>query len=258
MSGLDVTSFIRPEWPVPATVAALTTTRAGGVSAAPFDALNLGDHVGDDPAAVVQNRQALVAACPGLGAVGWLEQVHGTAVVGTDAAVVQRADAQFTAAPGLGCAVMTADCLPVLFCDRAGTRVAAAHAGWRGLCAGVLEATAATFPAAAEVLAWLGPAIGSAAFEVGPEVREQFVAAAPATLRDATAGCFAASPVAGRFLADIYALARLRLRAAGVDAVYGGGLCTVADKSRFFSFRRDGVTGRMASLIYLIPSFEHA
>jgi polyphenol oxidase len=251
-------AFLCPQWPAPANVAALVTTRAGGVSCEPFDALNLGDHVGDDPAAVARNRRQLVAASPGLAAIGWLEQVHGTTVVVADASAVQRADAQFSRAIGLGCAVMTADCLPVLFCDRAGAQVAAAHAGWRGLCAGVLEAAVATFSDPTQVLAWFGPAIGPENFEVGAEVRAQFIDVAPIELRDATAACFANSARADHFLADIYALARLRLQAAGVSAIYGGDLCTVADPQRFYSFRRDGVTGRMTSLIYLMSSNDRA
>ena len=253
-----VIAFLRPDWPAPANVAASTSTRIGGVSAAPFDTLNLGDHVGDEPAAVACNRQQLLEVSPGLAAVSWLEQVHGVDVVAAESGPVQRADAQFTQVPGLGCAVMTADCLPVLFCDRAGTQVAAAHAGWRGLCAGVLEATVATFPQPAQLLAWLGPAIGPANFEVGTEVRAQFIDAAPAVQHEATAACFAVTADAGHFLADIYELARLRLRAAGVTAIYGGGLCTVADPQRFYSYRRDGVTGRMASLIYLMANADRA
>jgi YfiH family protein len=140
----------------------------------------------------------------------------------------------------------------VLFCDRAGTQVAAAHAGWRGLCAGILERTAATFAAPAEVMAWLGPAIGSRNFEVGPEVREQFISAAPAGQRTATEACFAPSGRPGRFYADIYDLARVRLAAVGITAVFGGGLCTFADGGRWFSYRREAATGRMASLIYII------
>jgi YfiH family protein len=243
---------INPDWPAPANVAALCTTRAGGYSQAPFDAFNLGDHVGDDPAPVAANRRELIDDCPGLSAIGWLQQVHGVAVVEADSARVPPADAQFTRAVGLGCAVMTADCLPVLFCDRAGTQVAAAHAGWRGLCAGVLEQTVATFHDPATVLAWLGPAIGPASFEVGAEVREQFLAVGP----DARAidACFKAAARPGYYLADIYALARLRLAVVGVTAIYGGGFDTCADAERFFSFRRDGVTGRMASLIYLMPT----
>jgi YfiH family protein len=251
-------AFLRPDWPAPANVVALTSTRIGGASTAPFNALNLGDHVGDEPAAVVRNRQQLVEACPGLAAISWLEQVHGVAVVAAESGPAQRADAQFTAVAGLGCAVMTADCLPVLFCDYAGTRVAAAHAGWRGLRAGVVEATVATFPDPAQLLAWLGPAIGPVNFEVGAEVRTQFIDASPSAHRDATAACFTVAADAGHFLADIYELARLRLRAVGVTAIYGGGLCTVADPQRFYSYRRDGVTGRMASLIYLMADTNRA
>src|SRR5690606_28071524 len=200
--------FIKPEWPAPATVAALCTTRVGGCSEAPFDSFNLGDHVGDAAADVAANRQRLLASCAGLSAIGWLQQVHGVAVVDADPAQVLAADAQFTRVTGLGCAVMTADCLPVLFCDRAGTQVAAAHAGWRGLCAGVLEATAAIFPVPAEVLVWLGPAIGPASFEVGAEVRDQFLAASAQKVE--TEACFRPHRP-GHYLADIYALARLRL-----------------------------------------------
>lgn len=256
--------LIRPDWPAPANVVAVCTTRLGGVSAAPFDSLNLGDHVGDDPAAVAANRAALLSACPGLNAIGWLQQVHGVEVVSADAAHSVVADAQFTRTKGLGCAVMTADCLPVLFCDDRGTQVAAAHAGWRGLCAGVLEQTVATFPDPAHLLAWLGPAIGPTAFEVGAEVRVQFLAQSAAVDRAATANCFRPAIKAGHYLADIYALARLRLAAAGVTAIHcgesggenggesGEEFCTVADPLRFYSYRRDGVTGRMASLIYLM------
>jgi YfiH family protein len=246
---LDV---IRPDWPAPANVLALTTTRLGGGSAPPFDSFNLGDHVGDDAAAVAANRQTLLDHCAGLRAVGWLEQVHGTGVVAADAQRKQRADAQFTRARNLACAIMTADCLPVLFCDRDGAQVAAAHAGWRGLCAGVLEKTVATFADPARVLAWFGPAIGPANFEVGAEVREQFLSATSnsVALAEQIAACFrAAGPQ--NYYADIYALASARLRAVGVDAIYGGGLCTVADRARFYSYRRDGRCGRMATLIYL-------
>lgn len=250
-------AFLRPDWPAPANVVALTSTRAGGGSKAPFDTFNLGDHVGDEPAAVARNRQQLVEACPGLAAISWLEQVHGIEVVAAKSGPAQRADAQFTQAPGLGCAVMTADCLPVLFCDRAGTQIAAAHAGWRGLCTGVLEATIAKFADPSQVLVWLGPAIGPSNFEVGAEVRDQFIAATPA-LAPKIDACFAVTANEGHFLADIYALARLRLHAAGVTAIYGGGLCTVAAPQYFYSYRRDGVTGRMASLIYLMADADRA
>lgn len=244
--------LLRPDWPAPARVAALTTTRVGGVSAPPYDSLNLGDHVGDEPAAVVENRRRLREACPGLSAISWLTQVHGVEVVAADAATAPRADAQFTDTPELGCAVMTADCLPVLFCDRAGTRVAAAHAGWRGLCAGVLEKTVRRFSEPSMVLAWLGPAIGARQFEVGAEVRTQFLDATAPSQHADIAACFAPAARDGHYLADIYALARVRLRAAGVTALYGGGLCTVTDRAHYYSYRRDGVTGRMTSLIYLM------
>lgn len=244
--------YLPPDWPAPANVCALTTTRAGGVSAAPFATLNLGDHVGDDAAAVATNRKILLDACTGLHAVSWLEQVHGVDVVAADISRVQRADAQFTREPGLACTVMTADCLPVLFCNRQGTQVAAAHAGWRGLCAGVLEAAVATFADPTQVLAWLGPAIGPRNFEVGAEVRQCFLDAAVGVASQTVDACFATSPQPKHYLADMYALARLRLRALGITAVFGGGLCTVADGNRFYSYRRDGVCGRMASLIYLI------
>ncbi|MCI0996260.1 peptidoglycan editing factor PgeF [Pseudomonas corrugata] len=236
--------WLIPDWPAPAWVKACVTTRAGGVSVAPFDSLNLGDHVDDDPTAVTENRRRLTdpfAIRP-----AWLQQVHGIAVVEADPTQVATADASWTATPGIACTAMTADCLPVLFCNRAGTRVAAAHAGWRGLANGVLEATLDSLATPAdEILAWLGPAIGPQAFEVGPEVREAFIAQLPQAVQ-----AFVPSHNAGKFLADIYALARLRLAARGVSAVYGGGLCTVTDP-RFFSYRRSPRTGRFASLVWI-------
>ncbi|SCW99247.1 MULTISPECIES: peptidoglycan editing factor PgeF [unclassified Pseudomonas] len=239
-----MSAWLTPDWPAPARVKACVTTREGGVSLAPFDSLNLGDHVGDDPMAVAENRRRLIdrfVITP-----AWLQQVHGIAVVEADPTQVATADASWTATPGIACTAMTADCLPVLFCNRAGTRVAAAHAGWRGLANGVLEATLDSLAVPAnEILAWLGPAIGPQAFEVGPEVREAFIAQRPEAVE-----AFAASPNAGKFLADIYQLARLRLAARGVTAVYGGGLCTVNDP-RFFSYRRNPRTGRFASLIWI-------
>ncbi len=245
-------ALLRPDWPAPANVVALATSRVGGVSSGPYASLNLGDHVGDDPAAVAENRRRLQQSCPGLHSIGWLQQVHGVDVVDADASRIACADAQFSAEPGVGCVVMTADCLPVLLCDRRGSRVAAAHAGWRGLCHGVLEATVASFEPGSELLAWLGPAIGPASFEVGPEVRAAFIERAEGQV-EATAACFAPSARAGHWLADLYQLARLRLQAAGVSAVYGGGLCTFTDATRFFSYRREPTTGRMATLIYLMP-----
>lgn len=237
---------IVPEWPAPARVRALSTTRLGGVSPAPWDSLNLGIHVEDDPARVAANRAILRARLPAEPA--WLNQVHGTCVV--DAATVTGtpdADAAVTRTPGAVCVVMTADCLPVLLCDRAGTVVGAAHAGWRGLHAGVIEATLAAMQVPpGEVLAWLGPAIGPAAFEVGDDVRTAFMAEDPAA-----ASAFRPGAVSGKWWADLYVLARLRLARSGVAGVTGGGLCTVADRRRFFSYRRDGLTGRMASLVWL-------
>ncbi|CAH0227965.1 peptidoglycan editing factor PgeF [Pseudomonas mediterranea] len=239
-----MSDWLIPDWPAPARVKACVTTRAGGVSVAPFDSLNLGDHVDDDPEAVTENRRRLTdqfAIRP-----AWLQQVHGIAVVEADPTRVATADASWTATPGIACTAMTADCLPVLFCNRAGTRVAAAHAGWRGLANGVLEATLDSLATPAdEILAWLGPAIGPQAFEVGPEVREAFIAHLPQAVQ-----AFVPSHNAGKFLADIYALARLRLAARGVSAVYGGGLCTVTDP-RFFSYRRSPRTGRFASLVWI-------
>ena len=249
---------IKPNWPAPANIAALITTRAGGQSETPFDSFNLGDHVSDEPAAVAANRRALLDDCAGLSAISWLQQVHGTTVVAADSSRHPAADALFTRDIGLGCAVMTADCLPVLFCNRDGTQVAAAHAGWRGLCAGVLEQTVAAFADPSDqILAWLGPAIGPDNFEVGPEVREHFLVAnrlAATNQHQETEACFRPSSRVGHSLADIYALARLRLHAVGVTAIYGGGFDTVADAARFYSFRRDGITGRMASVIYLMPT----
>lgn len=238
--------FLIPDWPAPANVRALQTLRSGGCSPLPWDSFNLGDHVGDDPARVAANRAELRRHLPADPL--WLQQVHGVAVAGAnqDFAAVPEADAAWASRVERVCAVMTADCLPVLFCDRAGTVVAAAHAGWRGLLAGVLEATMAQMSVSPEsLMAWLGPAIGATQFEVGDEVRTAFVAADPA----AAASFVSGAP--GKWLADIYGLARLRLQQAGVASISGGDLCTVSDPARFFSYRRDGVTGRMASLVWL-------
>lgn len=239
--------LLRPQWPAPPRVRAAVTTRQGGVSLPPCDSLNLADHVGDAPADVAENRRRLRAELALTREPGWLRQVHGTQVVQLPAAGIPEADAAWTNLTDTVCAVLTADCLPVLFCDRDATAVAAAHAGWRGLCDGVLEATVAALPVPPQnLLAWLGPAIGPRAFEVGAEVRERYC-----DHDAATASCFVAAGGAGKFLADIYALARLRLRNAGVEQVSGGDLCTVSERQRFHSFRRDGRSGRMASLIWL-------
>ena len=240
-----------PDWPAPARVQARMSLRAGGVSAAPYGSLNLGDHVGDDGAAVLRNR-ALLAARLGATPV-FMQQVHGTAVERLPSRhAVPLADACMSLAPGMACTIMVADCLPVLFCDTEGRAVAAAHAGWRGLAAGVLESTLAALRSAvpqARWLAWLGPCIGPSAFEVGDEVRAAFVAQSAAA-----APCFRAH-ADGKWLADLPALARLRLAAAGLQGIHGNDgsapWCTVSDASRFFSHRRDRVSGRMAACIWL-------
>jgi len=239
---------ITPDWPAPPGVRAACSTRAGGVSLGGHAGLNLGSACGDAPEAVAENRRRLAAALGLPGEPQWLRQVHGTRVVAAPLAEpLPEADAAWTAQPGVVCVAQAADCLPVLFCADDGSAVAAAHAGWRGLCAGVLEATVAALPVApARLLAWLGPAIGPEAFEVGAEVRAAFVAADPAA-----AACFHADPRSGRLHADLFALARQRLARAGVGRVHGGGLSTHADPARFYSYRRDGVCGRMAALVWL-------
>lgn len=280
--------WLVPDWPgAPGNIGFVCTTRRGGVSPGPYGpgpqeiataggGLNLGVHVGDDPANVAFNRAILRGRLPTEPA--WLSQVHGTAVVRADLlgrGSVPEADASIAAMPGAVCAIQTADCLPVLFTNRAGTVVGAAHAGWRGLAGGVLEATVAAMRAeagadagaaraaeglqpgadAGEIIAWLGPAIGPNEFEVGADVLAAFLARADGAHRAdeaATRAAFAARPgMPGKYLADIYALARLALRRVGVTEVSGGDLCTVTDASRFYSYRRDKVTGRQASLIWI-------
>ncbi len=238
----------RPQWPAPSRVLALSTSRAGGDSSGCFAGLNLGLHVGDSPALVAHNRQRVLAQLPVGASIQWLEQVHGTDVNVVHMPGVQpRADASITAGVNQFCAVMTADCLPVLLCDSRGSQVAAVHAGWRGLLNGVLERTLDRFEARpGELMAWLGPAIGPSAFEVGEEVRAAFVALDPETST-------AFMPLKERYLADLCQLARLRLQAKGVTAIYGGHWCTFSDPSRFFSYRRQSRTGRQASLIGIMP-----
>jgi hypothetical protein len=241
-------ALILPDWPIPAGVKAYSTTRHGGVSLPPYDSLNLGTHVGDDAQAVACNRQRLVAGAGLPQMPVWLEQVHGTRVLALDGQMPDdlQADAVYSNVAGQVCAVMTADCLPVLFASQAGDEVAAAHAGWRGLCDGVLERTVERFTAApGKLTVWLGPAIGPQRFEVGAEVRAAFIAA-----NVAAASAFI--PYGDKFLADIYLLARQRLQRAGIFAINGGNRCTVTEMSHFFSYRRDGVTGRLASLIWVI------
>jgi YfiH family protein len=239
---------IIPDWPAPNNVRAVTSTRQGGVSRTPYDSLNLADHVGDSAAAVLANRQRLQQQLQLPAEPLWLDQVHGEGVVDAAASSGKRpsADASYSRQTGAVCAVMTADCLPVLICERNGSCVAAAHAGWRGLASGVLEATVTALDVDPQrLLVWLGPAIGPTAFEVGAEVREAFVK----THNNAAAAFVSQSN--GRWLADLYHLARIRLQAAGIKAVYGGDFCTFTDREHFYSFRRDRVTGRMASLIWL-------
>lgn len=236
--------FIIPNWPAPPNVRAIQTTRHGGISAVPFDSLNLGDHVGDDPAAVAENRRRLRAHLPNEPL--WLKQVHGTTCIDAATAITgSEADAAFAHQPGVVCTVLTADCLPVLFCDIAGTVVAAAHAGWRGLAAGVLERTVAAMGVpSSQLMAWLGPAIGPQHFEVGDDVRIVFLNQHPR--------CEPAfAPKAnGKWLCNLHALARYRLEAMGLCRLTSADFCTAGDPGRFFSYRRDGTTGRMASLIW--------
>lgn len=241
-------TWIEPEWPAPRNVRAAATTRAGGVSQGAFASLNLAMHVGDDPAAVAENRRRLRDALQLPAEPAWLNQVHGNEVVeALPRASVPTADASVAKRAGQVCVVMTADCLPVLFCNRQGTRVAAAHAGWRGLAGGVLTQTVRALGAdPQDLLAWLGPAIEQPAFEVGDEVRERFLALSsmhgPAFARNSK----------GRWQADLYRLARGELERLGITQVYGGTLQCHADAERFFSYRRESKTGRMASLVWMV------
>ncbi len=238
-----------PDWPVPSNVKALITTRQGGFSRPPYDSLNLAQHVGDEAATVTRNRILLRQDCGLPAEPFWLHQVHGCEVAdGANDTPGCEADAVFSRQPGRVCAVLTADCLPLLMADRSGRVVSAVHAGWRGLAAGVVESAIARMSVPPEqLLVWLGPAIGPAAFEVGDEVRQAFV---DRCAEDQSA--FVAHR-RGRWLADIYRLARLRLQRLGVSYVGGGEHCTWTQSSLFYSYRREGVTGRMASLIWLEP-----
>jgi len=236
---------IIPDWLAPEHVRAYSTTREGGVSQGAWASLNLATHVKDAPNHVAENRRRLSEALVIPNEPYWLEQVHGTEVARPELKITQCADAAFTQQSETPCVVMTADCLPVLFCDELGTAVAAAHAGWRGLAAGVLEQTLKCFDDPSKVMAWMGPAIGPEHFEVGGEVRETFVQQHP----QAESAFVESRP--GHWMADIFQLARQRLLAAGVSQIYGGGICTYADADHFYSFRRESVTGRMASLIWL-------
>jgi purine-nucleoside/S-methyl-5'-thioadenosine phosphorylase / adenosine deaminase len=243
--GLD---WIVPDWPAPPNVRALMTTRNGGFSKGACATLNLARNGADDPEAVARNQRLLeevIGVAP-----AWLSQMHGTAVADVDRSEgVTAADAAVASHAGRAVAVRVADCLPVLFCDRAGTRIGAAHAGWRGLAAGVLEQTVAAMRVEPrELIAWMGPAIGPDAFEVGDDVRDVFVgvdAAATAAFRP-----YPARP--GKWLADLFELGAMRLRACGVATIAGGGVCTVSNPDRFFSYRRDRSPGRMAAMVWLL------
>ena len=250
--------FLRPYWKAPTAVQSIITTRNGGASAQPYQYLNLGDHVGDLPEAVATNRAILRKHLPSEPI--WLNQVHGTSV-STPSARIVKADAIVSNTPNEVLAIMTADCLPVLFASQSGSVVGAAHAGWRGLCNGVLENTVHAMrtlmnlshhsisqPRHDSIMAWLGPAIGPSAFEVGDDVVQAFQSSGNAC----SSSAFVAIPEkSGKYLADIYLLARNRLESVGVQDISGGNFCTVAEADRFFSYRRDGVTGRFASLIWI-------
>jgi YfiH family protein len=245
----ECVQILTPEWPAPPEVHAAFTLRSGGVSAAPFDSLNLGAHVGDEAAAVAENRRRVRARLSLPEEPAWLEQVHGVEVLDLDAAPpaagMPAADAIVSRRAGRVCVVQVADCLPVLLAARDGSAVAAAHAGWRGLAAGVLEATVKRLAAEPrDLLAWLGPGIGAAHFEVGAEVPQAFLA------QDAAAVDEFAANTRGRWQCDLAGLARRRLAGLGIGAVFGGKWCTYGDASRFFSYRRDGRCGRMAALIW--------
>jgi YfiH family protein len=240
--------FIHPKWPAPSNVKALQTTRGGGVSTGAFASLNMGAHVGDDPIAVAKNRQLLSSYLPSEPV--WVNQVHGVNVIdAANSSCLQNADASFATKSNVVCVTMTADCLPILLCDTKGTVVAAVHAGWRGLCDGVIEAAIAKMQVPAkEILVWLGPAIGPKAFEVGADVKVQFAE------KDRQAE-LAFKPHGDKWMCNLYVIAKQRLNHMGVTQIYGASVneefCTYTDVDRFYSFRRDNITGRMASMIWL-------
>ena len=241
--------LLTPDWALPANVIARVSTRVGGAGKAPYATFNLATHTGDSPEAVAENRRRLLNDLPDTVGLQWLEQAHGVNVVETDSAAAPvTADALITRAPGVACCILTADCLPLFIASLNGDEIALVHAGWRGMADGIIERTLARLQTVPDRLtAWLGPAIGACHFEVGPEVRERFL--------DSDAGALDPyfQPVADsdRLLADLYGIARAKLRGLGIQAIAGGGYCTFCDAGRFFSYRRDGRTGRMLSLIYL-------
>lgn len=241
-----MTDWLRASWPAIAGVNAGTSRRGGGVSSGPFESLNLGAHVGDDPDLVAENRRRFVETCRLPAEPYWLRQVHGTTVVELPAGgALPDADAAYTREEGVVCAVLTADCLPVVLARRDGSAVGVAHAGWRGLCAGVLESTVAAIGDPDDLVAWLGPAISQPAFEVGPEVRQAFIDVDDAAREHFSKGAD------GRWHGNLYGLAAQRLAAAGVDDLSGGGRCTYRESEQFFSYRRDGDCGRMATVVWI-------
>lgn len=238
------TIWLKADWPAPETVCAGTTLRSGGFSQGVFSSLNPAQHVGDDPAHVERNRLKIEQTLQLPAKPVWLQQTHSSRVIRANASTgPETADASFTSQPGVVCAVLTADCLPLLLCGRDGHAVAAVHAGWRGLLSGVVENTVKAMPDQ-DLLAWLGPAIGVDCFEVGEEVRNAFIDKSAMF-----AEAFRAHKE-NKWLADLYRLARIILKESGVNRVYGGDFCTMTDSERFFSYRRDGKTGRMATLIW--------
>lgn len=235
--------WLIPDWPAPINIHAGTTLRNGGISLPPYDSLNLAEHVGDAPAAVAENRQQLNLPAKPI----WLKQTHSTRIIDATRCTPGQteADGSYTSQPCIICAVLTADCLPLLICNKKGTQVAAVHAGWRGLAAGIIETALEKFTDHyTELLTWLGPAIGPDHYEVGNEVRGIFLAQQPAARTAFTAQ-------QEKWRMDIYHLARQRLQALGLTAIYGGNHCTYRQQEQFYSYRRDGITGRMASVIWL-------
>ena len=255
--------WLLPQWPAPPNILALSTKRVGGASEQPFSSFNLAQHVGDDPMAVTRNREILQSKLPAGVAVQWLRQVHGTSAIEATPESVHaasqlgpEADACWTSSVGVACAVLTADCLPILVCDRRGRYVAAIHAGWRGLLAGIVEATVASSPvASSDLLAWLGPHIGVQAFEVGEEVRDAFLGEAVAYGgRKRVSDCFLPAARPGHWLANLEGLVTIKMSFMGFSSIYSENSCTFAENTRYFSYRRDGDTGRMASLILINPT----
>ena len=247
--------FVIPDWPAPANVRALVTTRNGGCSGGVFSSNNLGTDVGDSAVDVTSNREQLIVSLPGEPDIQWLSQMHGIDVVEIDhCSNLLEADGCFTQKSNLACSVLTADCLPVFFTTKSGSSIAIAHAGWRGLAAGVLQNTLEKFSVKAQdILVWLGPAIGPCHYEVGDEVRNEFLRLCRGQQEYAEIDSRGFKKNAGdsKWTVDLYTIARIKLHYQGVKNIFGGDFCTVCDQVRFFSYRRDGETGRMANLIYL-------